>query len=353
MQEVDLNGAQGSSAPGAGISRPVSPDRDVPLGDRMARRASLTVDKVRTFDESIRTAETDKIVKYLRRFNLLVGFCLVIFTGLFGVMTSVLDLSVSELIISAYSGFFGAGMIMFELTTSAKVAKHFRTNYGFLMTFYGRVAFLFFVGMFSAGTSASGAFAGVLAVLDSGFHLYVSRRNPRMPDFIVNDDERRLRGSEMEDSEAVAKAGFLTRMANLAIEDPAAVKAKADAAFRFANENPEVMNAGMAAAAAGAGDQPGQPGQPGFNVEAAMQAIEKNPEAARRFAEANPELVAQGLTAATGQTVRPDQVQGAMSAYTQSGGYQVSGQRGRPDYELSDDDNERGGLLGGSGGSAI
>mgnify|MGYP007125035918 CR=1 FL=1 len=325
MQDVDLRGAQGSQ----GISRPASPEQ--PLGDRIARRASITIEKARHFDEGMRTAETAKVAKYLRRFNLVVGFCLLVFTGLYGVMIGLFALEIHTVVTSTYSGGFGAGMILFELTTSGKVTKFFRTNYGFLMTFYGRCAFLFFVGIFAVGTSEAGSFSGVLALLDSLFHLYVSRRNPRMPDFIVGDDERRLRGgSEVEDSEADARDGFLTRMANLAVEDPAAAKAKADAAFRFASDNPEVMQAGLAMSSAAAAGAPGQPGQAGFSVEAAMRAIEENPDAARRFAESNPELAAQGLAA-----------------------YQQVGRGQRRSYELDDDESERGGLLGGGGGSAI
>ena len=348
MQDVDLGGAAGS---GSGISRPASPAQlgpGAPMGDRMARRASLTLEKARGFDKGIRTAETAKIVKYLHRFNLVVGFCLLVFTGLFGVLTGLLDFSVSELIVSAYCGFFGGGMLLFEVTNSAKVTKYFRTNYGFLMTFYGRCAFLFFVGIFSVGTSASGAFSGALALLDALFHLYVSRRNPMMPDFIMSEDERRLRGSEMDETEADAKDGFITRMANLAVEDPGAVKAKADAALRFANENPEVMQAGLAMSSAAAAGGGGQPGQQGFTPEAAMALIRENPEAARRFAEANPELVAQGISSATGQQVRAADVQAGVERFGYGQGGSSGG--GRRDYELDDDDSERGGLLGGGGG---
>eukprot|EP01043_Picozoa_sp_COSAG02_P024300 COSAG02_NODE_1324_length_13239_cov_12.346804_7_plen_354_part_00 len=347
MQEVDLHGAQGSQQ---GISRPASPGApEQPLGDRLARRASITIEKARHFDQGIQTAETAKIVKYLHRFNLLVGFCLLILTGIYGFITGMFSLALTQSVVSVYCGAFGAGMILFELTTSAKVSKFFRTNYGFLMTFYGRCAFLFFVGIFSVGTSDSGSFAGCLAILDSFFHLYVSRRNPLMPEFIEGDDARRLRGNETDDTEAAARDGFLTRMANLAVEDPAAARAKADAAFRFANDNPEVMQAGLAVSSAATAGASGQPGQEGFNVEAAMRAIEQNPDAARRFAETNPELVAQGLSAATGRPVRPDEAQAVMSQY----GFQDGGRGVRRSYELDDDEGERGGLLGGKGGSSI
>jgi len=339
MQDVDLNGARGSQP---GISRPASPgQRD--LGDRMARRASITIEKARHFDEGIRTAETARIVKMLKRFNLLVGFSLLVFTGLYGAITGLLSLALTQVIVSAYCGGFGAGMIMVEITTSARLAKTMRENCGFLMTFYGRCAFLFFVGMFALGNTGGGAFSGVLAILDALFHLYVSQRNPAMPEFIKSDDERRLHGMDTPDSEADAKAGFLTRMANLAVEDPAAAKAKADAAFRFANENPEVMQAGLAVSSAAAAGAPGQPGQDGFDVAAALRAIEKNPDAARRFAEQNPDLLGEEARAAISQYSRQGDYQGSA--------YREGGRGGRRSYEL--DDDERGGLLGGGGGSAI
>ena len=43
-------------------------------------------------------------------------------------------------------------------------------------------------------------------MVDSFFHLYVSKRNPNMLDFIKGDDERRLKGDVDFDTEAEAKS---------------------------------------------------------------------------------------------------------------------------------------------------
>ena len=140
MEQVDL-----SDGGSAGDSSVEVPD--------VRARVSGFVHKVGALDEDIKTADTSKLQKYLHRFNLVVGVCLMVLTGFFGIAKSLFTLAISELVVSAYCLFFGFGMVLFEMTTSAKVAKFFRTNYGFLMTFNGRCCFLLFVGFFSLGTS--------------------------------------------------------------------------------------------------------------------------------------------------------------------------------------------------------
>ena len=74
MQNVDLGGQNG-------VSRPASPAQGQQqtsdeFGPAMARRASNAAASVASFDARIKTADTAKLTKYLHRFNLLVGFCL-------------------------------------------------------------------------------------------------------------------------------------------------------------------------------------------------------------------------------------------------------------------------------------
>ena len=334
MEQVDL-----SDGGSAGDSSVEVPD--------VRARVSGFVHKVGALDEDIKTADTSKLQKYLHRFNLVVGVCLMVLTGFFGIAKSLFSLAISELVVSAYCLFFGFGMVLFEMTTSAKVAKFFRTNYGFLMTFNGRCCFLLFVGFFSLGTSGSGAISGALALIDSLFHLYVSKRNPNMAGFIVAEDQRRLNEDGGFDPAQEEQAGFLSRMMNQAVEDPAVLRARLEATREFAQSNPEVMQAGFAMAAAGS--QSGG-GKGEFDAEAAMRFVQQNPEAARKFAEQHPDLVAKGVAAAGGGMPQPQPE--PEPAGVERFGY-TSGGGGRPSYDAEAD--ERGGLLGKSsgGGQAI
>jgi hypothetical protein len=91
-------------------------------------------------DATVQSAETPKLQKYLHRFNLLTGLMLLLWTGLFGVITSVLSLSIVGVLMCTYCAGFGMAMIAFEMSSSARVVKYFRVNYGFAMTYRGRCA---------------------------------------------------------------------------------------------------------------------------------------------------------------------------------------------------------------------
>ena len=178
-----------------------------------------TKQRIVAFDHSVQTANIEQMKKYLHRLNIVVGFFLALITGIFGIVASLPTLNFSGALISLYCTFFGVGIILFEMTSSRKVHQYFRENYGFIMTYRGRVAFLVLVGFFSMGGGGTGVFTGVVAIFDALFHIYIMKRNPNMLTFIAQDDAARLDGGQY-DSEAEASAGFLQRMANQAVEDP-------------------------------------------------------------------------------------------------------------------------------------
>lgn len=150
----------------------------------------------------------------------------------------------STICICLYTAFFGALILMFELSNSPKVNKYFRENYGFFMNFNGRAIFLFSVGLFSMGAGGSGVLSGLCAMFDGIFHLYVVRRNPPMKIAIKESDAARMAGLSQGDD-----SGILTKVANMAVEDPNKLKNTAKMGANMAQANPS--QGGMMMAAAG------------------------------------------------------------------------------------------------------
>lgn len=122
----------------------------------------------------------------------------------------------SGIAISLYCLFFGVLLLAFEFSNSPKISLYFRTNFGFFMTYNGRAAFLFFIGFFSFGAGGSGAVAGVVAFLDSLFHVYCRFKNPGMKEAIRHEDEQRLEGTY----QASGKSGMMGKMVDMAADDP-------------------------------------------------------------------------------------------------------------------------------------
>lgn len=158
------------------------------------------------------------------------------------VVTSPLSV-MSKLCICAYTAFFGLLILMFELSTSQKTNKYYRENYGFFMNFYGRAIYLFSIGFFAFGAGGSGVISGIIAMLNGIFHLYVMKANPAMKLAIKEADAARMAGVSMGDD-----SGILTKVANMAVEDPNKLKATAKVGASMASSNPSQSGVMMAAA---------------------------------------------------------------------------------------------------------
>ncbi len=158
----------------------------------------------------------------------------------------------SKMCICAYTAFFGALILMFELSNSPKVNKYFRENYGFFMNFNGRAIFLLSVGFFAMGAGGSGVLSGLVAMFDAIFHLYVVRANPQMKIAIREADAARMAGVSTGDD-----SGMLTKVANMAAEDPNKLKNTAKMGANMAQSNPS--QGGMMMAAAGMAATANQP----------------------------------------------------------------------------------------------
>lgn len=207
-------------------------------------------DPLVTAPETRRTAAQALTLRYLY---------IVSVTGVLGGVFSVLSVEtltsplqvMSQMCICVYTAFFGALILMFEVSNSPKVNKYFRENYGFFMNFHGRAIFLFSVGFFSMGctTGGTGVLSGLCAILDGFFHLYVVRANPQMKIAIKESDAARMAGLSTGDD-----SGIMTKVANMAVEDPNKLKNTAKMGANMAQSNPNqggmmMAAAGMAAAA--------------------------------------------------------------------------------------------------------
>jgi hypothetical protein len=157
---------------GADAGQPQPQGKSNPVDYAFAAR-----DKVKRFDNNIKSGDIATMKKYLHRMNIVVGFMLMFVTGFFGVFTAATSLSPSGIVISLYSAAFGLGIVLFEMTSSRKVHQFFRENYGFIMTYKGRACFLVLVGLFSMGSEATGAITGSFAILDGLFHVYLLEGN--------------------------------------------------------------------------------------------------------------------------------------------------------------------------------
>jgi len=210
------------------------------------------LDKWKAFDSGVRTAEAAVLRKKIKRFNIITGLLMAIVTGGFGAVLTVISTDaithplqvMSTVCICVYTAFFGALILMFELSNSPKVNKYFRENYGFFMNFNGRAIFLFSVGFFAMGAKGTGVLSGLCAMFDGIFHLYVVRRNPQMKIAIKEADAARMAGVSTGDD-----SGILTKVANMAAEDPNKLKSTAKMGANMAQANPS--QGGMMMAAAG------------------------------------------------------------------------------------------------------
>ena len=98
------------------------------------------------------------------------------------------------------------------------------------------------------GAGSTGVLGGVVAMANGIFHLYMIKRNPQMKIAIREADAARMAGVSLGDD-----SGILTKVANMAAEDPNKLKATAQMGANMAQANPGMAAAAMGAAGAGGG----------------------------------------------------------------------------------------------------
>ncbi|TDH71945.1 uncharacterized protein CCR75_002942 [Bremia lactucae] len=121
--------------------------------------------------------ELPKLLRYMRLGN--VGCSILqIIAGIVGI-TSFITLNITGTLVSIYVIMFGILFLLFECRLS-RMETVIRSNFGFLYSYKGRAAFIFFIGFLDFGIgSALATIAGVFMCLNAFINLLVMCRHPQ------------------------------------------------------------------------------------------------------------------------------------------------------------------------------
>ncbi|KAH7491636.1 uncharacterized protein KRP23_554 [Phytophthora ramorum] len=129
--------------------------------------------------------ELPKLLRYMRLGNVVCSI-LQIVAGIVGI-TSFITLNVTGTLVSIYVIMFGILFLLFECRLSRMEAV-IRSNFGFLYSYKGRAAFIFFIGFLDFGIgSALATIAGVLMCLNAFINLLVMCRHPQFKSSLSAD----------------------------------------------------------------------------------------------------------------------------------------------------------------------
>lgn len=121
--------------------------------------------------------ELPKLLRYMRVGNVICSI-LQIIAGLVGI-TSFITLNITGTLVSIYVIMFGVLFMLFECRLSRMEAA-IRANFGFLYSYKGRAAFIFFIGFLDFGIGSTLAtIAGILMCLNAFINLLVMCRHPQ------------------------------------------------------------------------------------------------------------------------------------------------------------------------------
>ncbi|TMW69273.1 hypothetical protein Poli38472_001429 [Pythium oligandrum] len=120
--------------------------------------------------------ELPKLLRYMRISNVLCAI-LQIIAGITGI-TSFITLNITGTLVSIYVIMFGVLFMLFECRLS-RMETVIRQNFGFLYTYKGRAAFIFFIGFLDFGMDSTlGYLAGAVMCVNALINLLVMCRHP-------------------------------------------------------------------------------------------------------------------------------------------------------------------------------
>jgi hypothetical protein len=148
------------------------------VGGQMASGESKKENKsVMQKINDVNKMELPKLLRYMRLGNVLCSI-LQIIAGFVGI-TSFITLNITGTLVSIYVIMFGILFLLFECRLSRMETK-IRANFGFLYSYKGRAAFIFFIGFLDFGMSSTlGMLAGILMCLNAFINLLVMCRHPQ------------------------------------------------------------------------------------------------------------------------------------------------------------------------------
>ncbi|CAI5730055.1 unnamed protein product [Peronospora destructor] len=121
--------------------------------------------------------ELPKLLRYMRLGNVICSIVQII-AGVVGI-TSFITLNITGTLVSIYVIMFGILFLLFECRLS-RMETAIRSNFGFLFSYKGRAAFIFFIGFLDFGIgSALATLAGVLMCFNAFINLLVMCRHPQ------------------------------------------------------------------------------------------------------------------------------------------------------------------------------
>lgn len=151
------------------------------VGGQMSSAASIESKKekksVMQKINDVNKMELPKLLRYMRLGNVLCSI-LQIIAGFIGI-TSFITLNITGTLVSIYVIMFGILFLLFECRLS-RMENKIRANFGFLYSYKGRAAFIFFIGFLDFGMSSTlGMLAGILMCLNAFINLLVMCRHPQ------------------------------------------------------------------------------------------------------------------------------------------------------------------------------
>lgn len=99
-----------------------------------------------------------------------------------------------------------------------------------------------------------GILAGLVMICDAAFHIYVAVKRPDLRRLMKEQDTARREGTSTGDD-----SGIVTRMANMAVEDPNKFKQMGQAGANLAATNPGMASMALGMAAGGGASAFGAP----------------------------------------------------------------------------------------------
>uniref|UniRef100_A0AAV1TTR5 Golgi apparatus membrane protein TVP15 n=1 Tax=Peronospora matthiolae TaxID=2874970 RepID=A0AAV1TTR5_9STRA len=129
--------------------------------------------------------ELPKLLRYMRVGNVVCSI-LQILAGAVGI-SSFITLNITGTLVSIYVIMFGILFLLFECRLS-RMETAIRANFGFLYSYKGRAAFIFFIGFLDFGIgSAFASLAGLLMCFNALINLLVMCRHPQFKSSLTAD----------------------------------------------------------------------------------------------------------------------------------------------------------------------
>lgn len=162
----------------------------------------------------INKMEMPKLLRNMRIVNIFLSVIQVI-AGISGLF-SFIRLNITGTLVSLYVIMFGLLFLLFECRLN-RMEEKIRRNFGFLYSYKGRAAFIFFIGFLDFGMASDlGYIAGFLMCMNALINLLVMCRHPEFRHGTMSADADPTKGYSSGNAEAAKYLGNNPNMAKKA-----------------------------------------------------------------------------------------------------------------------------------------